>query len=211
MEHACVSEHPELAVGRGRKDKAGSVFRARLRLAPRRACLLSAQVGSLRSGRGPQVRAEMVLGCAVAFGFPVKVPVLDVHAHCQADLAGRDGLRAVPDSILPAGRGARQAADRVPPATEPQHCRVLTRQHLGSHLHLNHAPVARVGGKFPTRRRSRFQGLQVVRVQCRNESVGLGPDADALGENVPIHRHRFVQVRPEQAIVFGIHASEIGA
>ena len=81
--------------------------------------------------------------------------------------------------------------------------------HFGDQFDIGCASVARLGGKPPARRRARFERDEVLRVQRRDESVGIAPNPEAFGKDVPVHRHAGMQVRAEQTVVFGIHPPQV--
>ena len=68
-----------------------------------------------------------------------------------------------------------------------------------------------MGDKLPGCRGPGVKRCEIFRVERRKKTVGVDPDADAFDKNPAIHRDARIQVRAEDAIVFGIHAAQIHA
>ena len=143
------------------------------------------------------VPGEVGFRPAVSPGLPVKAPVFNVHAHGQPDVG-------VGGQLLAGGpRGAWPV--------ELKDGGVAPRNHAGPHPNLNRAAVARVGNKTPDRRRPGLNADKTVEIKWRNEAVRVDPDADALGENMPVHRQARMQIGSQHTVVLGTHAAQIHA
>ena len=139
----------------------------------------------------------MKIRAAVALGFPMEIPVLDVEAHRQAHV----------------GVGGQLLAGRAPGrgAAEMKHRRVFSLDHFGAQFDFHRAAVAGAGDKIPDGRRPDFKRGEAFEIQRREKAVGIDPDAEAFDENVAVHRKVRIQIGAEHAIVFGIHAAQIHA
>lgn len=71
------------------------------------------------------------------------------------------------------------------------------------------ATVAGVGDEAPVRRRAGVEVHEVLEIERGDEAVGVDPDAGALDEDVAVHGHGCVEIRGEDAVVFGFHRAEI--
>ena len=50
---------------------------------------------------------------------------------------------------------------------------------------------------------------EVVAVQGRQETVGINPNPDALGQDVPVDRPTWMQIGTQETIVFGLNGTEV--
>ena len=117
----------------------------------------------------------MKIRAAVAFGLAVKIPVFDVHAHGQAHVG-------VGGQLFAARAFVRRAA-------ELENGRVFALHHFGAQFDFHRAAVAGVGDKIPDGGRTGVERREIFEIERRKKAVGVHPDAEALHENVAIHRH----------------------
>src|SRR5258706_7632073 len=139
----------------------------------------------------------MVFCATVAFGFRMEIAVFDVDAHGQAHV-GLSG--EVPGAVLHTDRAA-----------EMKQGRVALFKHLSAQLDFHRAAIARISHKVPNGGRTRLKSSEAREIKRRDETIGVDPNANALGENVAIHRQSRMQIRTEQAIVFGLDAAKVNA
>jgi len=127
----------------------------------------------------------------------MEIPVLDVKAHRQAHV----------------GVGGQLFASRAPGAgaAEMKQRRVLALDHFGAQFNFHRAAVAGAGDKIPDGGRADFKRREAFEIQRREKAVGVHPSAEALDENVAVHREIRIQIGAENAVVFGIHAAQIHA
>ena len=139
----------------------------------------------------------MKIRAAVAFGFPMKIPVLDVKAHRQAHV----------------GVGGQLFAGRafVRRTAELKDRRIFPFDHFGAQFDFHRAAVAGAGDELPDRRRTGAEGGEAFEIQRREKTVGIDPGAEAFDKNVAVHRKIRIQIGAEDAIVFGIDAAQIHA
>ena len=139
----------------------------------------------------------MKIRAAVTFRFTVKISVLDVHAHRQAHVGISRQLLA-----------ARELFRRP---VEGKDDGVFASKHFRAQFNFHRAAVASVRHKMPDGGRTGGEGGQIFEIQRRQKTVGIHPDAEAFHKNMAIHRHGWMQVCAERAIVFGSDAAEIHA
>ena len=139
----------------------------------------------------------MIIRAAVAFGFPVKIPVFDVQSHGQPHIGIGGQLFA-----------ARTFGGRT---AEIKNRRVPAFDHFGAQFDFNRASIPGIGDKLPGGRRAGLKRSKIFCVKRRKKSVGVDPGADAFDKNMAVHRDARIQVRAEDAVVFGIHAAQIHA
>src|SRR5690349_18603904 len=106
----------------------------------------------------------MMFGAAVAFCFPMKVSIFDVNSDGETDICISGELFA--RSLL----SARTA--------EMKNGRVAVFEHLSGHLNLDRSPIARVCDELPNCRRTCGEGREIDRIERRNETTGVDPDAN---------------------------------
>ena len=139
----------------------------------------------------------MKIRAAVAFGFPVKIPVFDVKSDGQPHIG-------IGGQLFALGMFFSRPA-------EIKNRRVFAFNHFGAQFDFDRAPVPGIGDKLPGGRRAGVKRSEIFRVERRKKSIGVDPDADAFDKNMAIHRDARIQVRAEDAVVFGIHAAQIHA
>src|SRR6266567_3762444 len=112
------------------------------------------------------MRREMVLGAAVAAGFPMEVAVLNVHPQGQAHVGFGGELFA--DGLL----GGRP--------TELENGRVAALQHVSGHSDFHRAAIAGIGNEIPNRWGTWLKGSQTREIKRRDEPVGVDPNPETL-------------------------------
>jgi hypothetical protein len=89
--------------------------------------------------------------------------------------------------------------------------RVFAFDHFGAQFDFHRAAVAGIGDKMPDGGRAGFKRREIFEIQRREKAVGVDPDADAFDKTWRSTGKSRIQVRAEDAIVFGIHAAQIHA
>lgn len=139
----------------------------------------------------------MVIGAGVTFGLGVEIPVFDIDANGQTDVAIGGQIRSE------WRRGLRPS--------EAQDGGVAFVEHIGVQLDLDSATVAGIRDEAPVGGRTRLEFEEIMAIQRRDESVGNDPDAKAFCEHVAVNRDRSMQIGRKQAIVFRADVTEVNA
>ena len=108
------------------------------------------------------VGRKVIFRAAIPFRFPMKIPVFDVKPHGQSHVSAWRKLFAV----RPAGGRPAEVKNR----------RVFPLEHFGAQFDFDGAAITRVGDKLPDRLWTGVERHKILRVERREETVGIGPD-----------------------------------
>src|SRR6267378_634854 len=133
----------------------------------------------------------MVFCATVAFCFPMKVSIFDVHPYRQPNIGIVRELLA--GRLLGAG------------TAEMKNGGVAVFEHVNGHLNLDSSPIASVCDELPNCRRTCCKGGETDKIERRNETAGVDPDANSLGKYMAINRQSRMQVGAKNTIVFRAH------
>src|SRR5947207_6273398 len=114
----------------------------------------------------------MVFGPTVAFCFPMKVSVFDVHPYGEPNI--RIGRELLACGLLRAW------------TAEMKDGGVAAFEHVRIHLNLHGSSIACIRNELPYCRRAGGKGREIDRIERRNETTGVHPNANSLGEHMAI-------------------------
>jgi hypothetical protein len=115
----------------------------------------------------------MMIGAGVSLGLPVEVSVFYINARSQTHVSRFWKLLA---SRL-SGRRPVKAEDGC----------IVIRQHLRADLDFHRAPVSSVSNKMPNSRGAGIEPAQIPEIERREKAIGVNPNANTLGKNVPVY------------------------